>query len=290
MPSKGEIRLAEIDRRLGSLISVSRGVVSQLKELNQKSKDLRVELRDISSKIAEERDDLQVLFVESRSLRDNRSQLIETIRTSREDIRSVEKSVMGFEEVSTGEDEQILSRKLEAIEWKLQAERLSRDEERGLVEHIKVLETRLHNWRKAYSKRQHLSDLVGNSHEIRAKIEELDERRASVREKIGPTKESIKGRVGARIQVFEELDGNREDVKELVTSMHRAGDEISQLREERGALQENLRSRSTSSLASRRMSLLNEKKGEAKKKLQEGKSLSLDELKLAFDQEDELVR
>ncbi len=290
MPSKGEIRLAEIDRRLGSLISVSRGVVSQLKELNQKSKDLRVELRDISSKIAEERDDLQVLFVESRSLRDNRSQLIETIRTSREDIRSVEKSVMGFEEVSTGEDEQILSRKLEAIEWKLQAERLSRDEERGLVEHIKVLETRLHNWRKAYSKRQHLSDLVGNSHEIRAKIEELDERRASVREKIGPTKESIKGRVAARIQVFEELDGNREDVKELVTSMHRAGDEISQLREERGALQENLRSRSTSSLASRRMSLLNEKKGEAKKKLQEGKSLSLDELKLAFDQEDELVR
>ena len=290
MPSKGEIRLAEIDRRLGSLISVSRGVVSQLKELNQKSKDLRVELRDISSKIAEERDDLQVLFVESRSLRDNRSQLIETIRTSREDIRSVEKSVMGFEEVSTGEDEQILSRKLEAIEWKLQAERLSRDEERGLVEHIKVLETRLHNWRKAYSKRQHLSDLVGNSHEIRAKIEELDERRASVREKIGPTKESIKGRVGARIQVFEELDGNREDVKELVTSMHRAGDEISQLREERGALQENLRSRSASSYASRRMSLLNEKKGEAKKKLQEGKSLSLDELKLAFDQEDELVR
>ena len=158
MPSKGEIRLAEIDRRLGSLISVSRGVVSQLKELNQKSKDLRVELRDISSKIAEERDDLQVFFVESRSLRDNRSQLIETIRTSREDIRSVEKSVMGFEEVSTGEDEQILSRKLEAIEWKLQAERLSRDEERGLVEHIKVLETRLHNWRKAYSKRAHLSD------------------------------------------------------------------------------------------------------------------------------------
>lgn len=290
MPSKGEIRLAEIDRRLGSLISVSRGVVSQLKELNQKSKDLRVELRDISSKIAEERDDLQVFFVESRSLRDNRSQLIETIRTSREDIRSVEKSVMGFEEVSTGEDEQILSRKLEAIEWKLQAERLSRDEERGLVEHIKVLETRLHNWRKAYSKRQHLSDLVGNSHEIRAKIEEVDERRALVREKIGPTKESIKGRVAARIQVFEELDGNREDVKELVTSMHRAGDEISQLREERGALQENLRSRGVSSLASRRMSLLNEKKGEAKKKLQEGKSLSLDELKLAFDQEDELVR
>ncbi len=290
MPSKGEIRLAEIDRRLGSLISVSRGVVSQLKELNQKSKDLRVELRDISSKIAEERDDLQVFFVESRSLRDNRSQLIETIRTSREDIRSVEKSVMGFEEVSTGEDEQILSRKLEAIEWKLQAERLSRDEERGLVEHIKVLETRLHNWRKAYSKRQHLSDLVGNSHEIRAKIEDLDERRALVREKIGPTKESIKGRVAARIQVFEELDGNREDVKELVTSMHRAGDEISQLREERGALQENLRSRGVSSLASRRMSLLNEKKGEAKKKLQEGKSLSLDELKLAFDQEDELVR
>jgi len=290
LPSKGEIRLAEIDRRLGSLISVSRGVVSQLKELNQKSKDLRVELRDISSKIAEERDDLQVFFVESRSLRDNRSQLIETIRTSREDIRSVEKSVMGFEEVSTGEDEQILSRKLEAIEWKLQAERLSRDEERGLVEHIKVLETRLHNWRKAYSKRQHLSDLVGNSHEIRAKIEDLDERRALVREKIGPTKESIKGRVAARIQVFEELDGNREDVKELVNSMHRAGDEISQLREERGALQENLRSRGVSSLASRRMSLLNEKKGEAKKKLQEGKSLSLDELKLAFDQEDELVR
>jgi len=290
LPSKGEIRLAEIDRRLGSLISVSRGVVSQLKELNQKSKDLRVELRDISSKIAEERDDLQVFFVESRSLRDNRSQLIETIRTSREDIRSVEKSVMGFEEVSTGEDEQILSRKLEAIEWKLQAERLSRDEERGLVEHIKVLETRLHNWRKAYSKRAHLSDLVGNSHEIRAKIEEVDERRALVREKIGPTKESIKGRVAARIQVFEELDGNREDVKELVTSMHRAGDEISQLREERGALQENLRSRGVSSLASRRMSLLNEKKGEAKKKLQEGKSLSLDELKLAFDQEDELVR
>ncbi|MFB3043429.1 MAG: hypothetical protein ACE1ZC_04045 [Nitrososphaerales archaeon] len=290
MPSKGEVRLGEIDRRLGSLISHSRGVVSQLKELNQKSKDLRVELRDISSKIAEERQDLQVLFVESRSLRDSRSQLIEKIRTSREAIRNVEKSVMGFEDVSSGENEEILSRQLEAIEWKLQAERLSRDEERGLVDHIKILETRLHNWRKAYSKRQHLSDLVGDSREIRAKIDELDDRRAFVREKIGPNKESVKGRVAARTQLFDELDENREDVKELVTSMHRAGDEISQLREERGALHESLRLRNASSFASRRMSLLNEKKGEAKKKLQEGKSLSLDELKLAFDQEDELVR
>ncbi len=290
MPSKGEIRLGEIDRRLGSLISLSRGIVSQLKELNQKSKDLRIELRDISSKIDQERQDLQVFFAESRSLRDSRSQLIEKIRSSREAIRNVEKSVIPFEDGSPGEDEEVLSKQLDAIEWKLQAERLSSDEERGLVEHIKVLETRLHNWRKAYSKRQHLSDLVGDSRDIRGQIEELDDRRAQVREKIGPGKDSVKGRIAGRTQLFQELDSNREDVKELVDSMHRAGDEISQLREERKALHENLRSRNASSLASRRISILNEKKGEAKKKLQEGKSLSLDELKLAFDQEDELFR
>ena len=83
----------------------------------------------------------------------NRRELLSKIRDTKAKSADVEKVLKGFEK-SIPRGGEALNERLKKVEWKLQTERLSREEEKQLVSMVKDLETKQKTWKKANSTKQ----------------------------------------------------------------------------------------------------------------------------------------
>ena len=94
----------------------------------------------------------------------------------------VEKVLNGYEK-NIPKGGEALNDRLKKVEWRLQAERLSRDEEKQLVAIVKDLETKLRAWKKAYSTKQEYSKLMDQIKGLKSKLDEMNHFRAKTIQK-----------------------------------------------------------------------------------------------------------
>ena len=149
MDSNEDQRLDKIEEEISSLLGSRTGIISQLKTLHQKSNDLNDKMRSVSSRFDSGRKDLKSDYSESRSFRESRGKVLEEIRVIRTTISSLQ-GIMAESEKSSGiGNEKMITDQLYQIDWKLQTAKLTRDEEKELVECIRILEGRLSKLKKA---------------------------------------------------------------------------------------------------------------------------------------------
>jgi len=272
--------LDEIEQKISSSISYRLSLINELKKLSQKRRELREEIREITNKLREEKKAISEQNSLINQLRDTRKDILLKIDEIKTKVRETERVLRNFEKEVPHESERVLKGKLDSIEWKLQTEPLTREEEKQLVEYIRKLEFKLHLWKKAYMIRQELNELLTQAKSLMDKLDEMDGIKKSALPKLKTQKEALRNIVMTRQQLIREGREIEQDIEEIEKNLNNIDAELSKLKEKK-------RLEEMSSIRMKEQSLLGEVRSKARDKLEKGKSLSWEELKVLFEDKNE---
>ena len=284
MSSTEEAVLAEMTKRLDSLAVYKRGIISQLRELNQRGKESQVEFGKLTDSLRTEREQLNELFPKLKEYKDKRTEIVLKLKEGKEQARKVGTNLKGYEKGGF-ENDTVLTEKLNKIEWKLQTERLTREEEKELVQLIKELEAKLKRYKKANNTRQEYRDIVGDVNELRDKVDEIDVAADVIREEIGKRKESVHQLLTQRQNILDEIKEHGKDIGELRTQLDKAYAEFEEIRKKRNDMIISMKAKDNETIMMKRKAFLEKATDEARSKLEAGLTLSFDELRLALGEE-----
>lgn len=277
----------EIEQKISSLITYKSGLINELKKLGQRKRELRSEIKEITNKLIEGKKVISEQNLLIRKLRDSYKDILSKMNEIWVKVREIEKALKNFEKEVPYESGVDLKEKLDNIEWELQTVPLTRDKEKQLVEHIKKLEIKLYLWEKAYATRQELSRLLAEAESLRDKLNEMNELKKLAYTKLRTQKEALKNIVMVKHQLIQECREIWQDEDEIKRNLDHIDAELSKLKEHKKKILEKKRLDEISFIKMKEQSLLEEVRSKAKDKITKGKSLSLDELKVLFEDKDE---
>ncbi len=155
--------------------------LDSLEELADERDRLRDEERRILSDLAETRAKMAKLRVQLQELRKTRDELNETVRAlkkSRDELReSSRRSLVSLRELvkfTRGMDEgSRAEREMAELEWKIQTSSLEKDEEKRLLNKVRLLEAKVGAHRKTRKLSEEVGKYRAEADEIHNKIQEL---------------------------------------------------------------------------------------------------------------------
>ena len=262
---------------------------------------MRDELNTITSQLGEHQADLEPLYGEVGSYRKERQGLLNEKKQIWTQINDANDGIKQNDSLSKDqnsktdrkfnkkENSKNPSKQIKEIEWKLQTAKLSRQEEKQLIENIKTLQKKYNIWKKTTGARKELSTLFKKIKQIGTNIDTLDKSRESTKSSLSEKKSVFDTKFKQREQLFNEMNGFNEDIRELETTLKANSKELQLLKTQRTEIFKSLKSFSKSEILKKKKVILEKEKSKAKEKLESGQSLSFEELRLAYDDDDEYL-
>ncbi len=287
MQSKDLSAVEAMEQKISSLLTYRSGLIKEIKSLHTKRRDLREEINNLTEKIRRTRESLNRGYEVFKDTREARSATLSQIRELRLKIRASEENLEKFESNIPQRESDTISEKLKAADWKLQTEKLTREEEKQLVELVKNLELKLRLWKNAYTTRQELYDLRGKMRKFKGKLDEVALTREGAEVGLESGKQKLTSDLKARDQLFTEIDELNDDISELESAIDKADEQIEELRQKRRDVINEVRQKEKEAVKNKETELLKKAKGDAKDKLAKGEKLTFEELRLAIEEEPE---
>tara|TARA_B100001146_G_scaffold154020_1_gene135390 strand:- start:112 stop:1020 length:909 start_codon:yes stop_codon:yes gene_type:complete len=290
-----------ITTKIKDLLDSRKNLVTQLKSLNKKRLDMRDELNTITSQLGEHQAALEPLYGEVGNYRKERQGLLNEKKQIWTQINDANDGIKQNDSLSKDqnsktdrkfnkkENSKNLSKRIKEIEWKIQTAQLSRQEEKQLIESIKTLQKKYNIWKKSTNARKELSALFKKIKHIGTNIDTLDKSRESTKSSLSEKKSVFDTKFKQREQLFNEMNGFNEDIRELETTLKANSKELQLLKTQRTEIFKSLKSFSKSEILKKKKVILEKEKSKAKEKLESGQSLSFEELRLAYDDDDEYL-
>ena len=290
-----------ITTKIKDLLDSRKNLVTQLKSLNKKRLDMRDELNTITSQLGEHQAALEPLYGEVGNYRKERQGLLNEKKQIWTQINDANDGIKQNDSLSKDqnsktdrkfnkkENSKNLSKRIKEIEWKIQTAQLSRQEEKQLIESIKTLQKKYNIWKKSTNARKELSALFKKIKQIGTNIDTLDKSRESTKSSLSEKKSVFDTKFKQREQLFNEMNGFNEDIRELETTLKANSKELQLLKTQRTEIFKSLKSFSKSEILKKKKVILEKEKSKAKEKLESGQSLSFEELRLAYDDDDEYL-
>ena len=291
----------EITTKIKDLLDSRKNLVTQLKSLNKKRLDMRDEINTITSQLGEHQADLEPLYGDVGSYRKERQGLLnekKQIWTQINDTNDGVKENGTLSKVQTSntdrkfnkkENTKNISKQIKEIEWKIQTAQLSRQEEKQLIKNITTLQKKYNIWKKSTSARKELSALFKKIKQIGTSLDTMDKSRESAKASFDEKKLVFNTKFKQREQLFSEMNGFNDDIRELETTLKTNSKELQLSKTQRSEIFKSLKSFSKSEILKKKKIILEKEKSKAKEKLESGQSLSFDELRLAYDDDDEYL-
>jgi len=250
-------------------------VLTSLKEISEQLKEQR-NLRD------SEINELRQLIEESKQLKANLQDTLHTLTTSKKELAVVKRI---FREESSEEVERAIAE----LEWRLQTERLTREQEKALLLRIKEMHLKKAEIEQREATLEKLNQLSAESTNLSERLKEVRVKIDEAKRKIEATKEAIS-------KLLERRENLQSELKLLNNTIQEKEQHL-----------ENLQTKLLASLAKRREVLEAKRQEEVKKakekmiqeisrlredirsRLLEGKKVELGELKLLLNPEDEIA-
>ena len=189
-----------------------------------------------------------------------------------------------------------ISKQIKEIEWKIQTAQLSRQEEKQLIKNITTLQKKYNIskkeyniWKKSTTARKELSALFKKIKQIGTSIDTIDKSREREKASFYEKKSVFDTKFKQREQLFSEMNGFNDDIRELETTLKANSKELQLLKTQRTEIFKSIKSVSKSAILKKKKVILEKEKSKAKEKLESGQALSFDELRLAYDDDDEYL-
>ena len=291
----------EITTKIKDLLDSRKNLVTQLKSLNKKRLDMRDEINTITSQLGEHQADLEPLYGEVGSYRKERQGLLNEKKQIWTQINDTNDSIKENDTLSKDqtsktdrkfnkkENTKNISKQIKEIEWKIQTAQLSRQEEKQLIKNITTLQKKYNIWKKSTSARKELSALFKKIKQIGTSLDTMDKSRESAKASFDEKKLVFNTKFKQREQLFSEMNGFNDDIRELETTLKTNSKELQLSKTQRSEIFKSIKSFSKSEILKKKKIILEKEKSKAKEKLESGQSLSFDELRLAYDDDDEYL-
>jgi uncharacterized coiled-coil DUF342 family protein len=291
----------EITTKIKDLLDSRKNLVTQLKSLNKKRLDMRDEINTITSQLGEHQADLEPLYGEVGSYRKERQGLLNEKKQiwtqindtndgiKENDTLSKDQTSKTDRKFNKKENTKNISKQIKEIEWKIQTAQLSRQEEKQLIKNITTLQKKYNIWKKSTSARKELSALFKKIKQIGTNLNTIDKSRESAKASFDEKKLVFNTKFKQREQLFSEMNGFNDDIRELETTLKTNSKELQLSKTQRSEIFKSLKSFSKSEILKKKKIILEKEKSKAKEKLESGQSLSFDELRLAYDDDDEYL-
>jgi uncharacterized coiled-coil DUF342 family protein len=289
MQPQGEVDLEALSQKIDSLASQRQEMINEYRRLDQRRRDIRKEIRELTEKINLDRKSLDEYYEQMTTFKSNRRELLSKIRDMKAKSAEVEKVLKGFEK-GIPKGGEALNERLKKVEWKLQTERLSRDEEKQLVSVVKDLETKLKAWKKAYSTKQELTGFLDEIKGLKSKLDEMNKFRTENDPQVKARHERVATMLNQRHQLFQEIEDINNSLVELDARITKSTQDLDEMRGQRRSLVEGRRTRDYESSKAKTRQIVDRARVDAKKKYEQGEKLSLDELKLVFADDNEVLK
>ena len=292
---------SEINNKIKDLLDSRKNLITQLKSLNKKRLDMRDEINTITSQLGEHQADLEPLYQQVGDLRKERQGLINEKKQIWTKINDTNGSIKPIESnnkehgskndrrFNKKENFKNVSKRIKEIEWKLQTEQLTREEEKKLIDNIKILQKKYNEWKKTNSTRQEISGLFKKIKKIGSNMDTIEESRKTTKASLEEKKVVFDSKFQQREKLFSEMNGFNDDIQELETTLKTNSKELQVLKSQRNEIFKSIKSVSKSEILKKKKVILEKEKTKAKEKLESGQSLSFDELRLAYDDDDEYL-
>lgn len=287
MQTKDSIEIDKINQNIISHSTYRSGLIQEIKVLHQKRKDLRQEIIALSKKIEKTRDSLGDGYYNYKNARKNRREILAKIRELRPKIKVEEEEIRKFERTITKEDSSVIAKRLKEADWKIQTEKLTREEEKQLVQLVKELELKLHLLKQAYGSKQKYYDMQKEMRILQDKMDEISMSSQVSEDEFEVGKDRLANDFKCREQLYTEIDKVNEDISELDQAIQKTDQQLDEIRSKRRDMINQRKKRETDSIKNIEQELLSKAKDEAKDKMAQGKKLTFDELRLAWEDEAE---
>ena len=262
---------------------------------------MRDEINTITSQLGTHQADLEPLYQQVGDLRKERQGLINEKKQiwtkindanggmKPTDSNNKEQGSKNDRRFNKKENFKNVSKRIKEIEWKLQTEQLTREEEKKLIESIKSLQKKYNEWKKTHSARQEVSGLFKKIKKIGSSMDTIEESRKTTKATLEEKKIVFDSKFQQRVNLFTEMNGFNDDIQELETTLKTNSKELQVLKSQRNEIFKSIKSVSKSEILKKKKVILEKEKTKAKEKLESGQSLSFDELRLAYDDDDEYL-
>ena len=292
----------EINNKIKDLLDSRKNLITQLKSLNKNRLDMRDEINTITSQLGEHQADLEPLYQQVGNLRKERQELINEKKQIWTKINDANGGIKPTESnnkdqgskndrrFNKKENFKNVSKRIKEIEWKLQTEQLTREEEKKLIDNIKSLQKKYNEWKKTNSARQEISGLFKKIKKIGSNMDTIEESRKTTKASLDEKKVVFDTKFQQREKLFSEMNGFNDDIQELETTLKTNSKELQLLKSQRNEIFKSIKSVSKSEILKKKKVILEKEKSKAKEKLESGQSLSFDELRLAYDDDDEYLK
>ena len=287
LQSKNSEEMETLNQKIISLATYRSGLIKEIKVLHQKRKDIRQEIRGLSRKIEETRETLGDGYNTYKNTRKIRRETISKIRELQLKIQPIEMDLKKFEQNIPKEKSFKIAEMLKAADWKIQTEKLTREEEKQLVHLVKDLESKLRLLKKAYEIRQNIYDKRGEINILKDKMDEIVLSGREAETEFETAKDRFTHDFKVRDQLYKEIDEMNEDISELENAIEKTDQQLDEMRKKRRDMISIGKEQEIELVKNKEQELLAKAKSEAKDKLLQGRKLTFEELKLAFEEEHE---
>lgn len=289
MQPQGEVDLEALSQKIDALASQRLEMINEYRRLDQRRRDIRKEIRELTDKINTDRKSLDEYYEHMTTFKASRRDLLSKIRDVRAKSTEIEKVLNDFEK-NIPKGGEALNDRLKKAEWRLQTERLSRDEEKQLVSIVKDLERKLKAWKKAYTTKQEHTKLMDQIKELKSKLDEMNRFRTENDSEVKARHERVATMLNQRHQLFQEIETINGTLVELDGKITGTTTELEVFRGQRRNQLDGRRSREYETSKAKTRQLVNQARDGARKKYEQGEKLSLDELKLVFGDDNEVLK
>ncbi len=289
MQPVGELDLEALSRQIDALATLRSNLIIDYKRLDQRRREIRNEIRGFTEKINVDRKALDEYYEKLSAFKAARRDILSRIRDMKTKSSEVEKELKQFEKKLPREGE-ALNERLKKVEWKLQTERLTRDEEKQLVGMVKELEKKLKVWKKADTTKKELGGVLGQIRLFKKQLDEMNMFKSTNDPAVKARHERVATMMNSRHQLFSEIEPIDGELVEIDAKIAKATQDLDSLRSQRRSLVDDKRTRDHESSRAKTRELVERAKDEAIKKLEQGGKLSFDELRLVYADDPEAIK
>src|SRR5487761_811900 len=289
MQPLGEVDLEALSQQIDALATQRSNLINDYKRLDQRRREIRRGIRDYTEKINVDRKALDEYYEKLSRFKSSRRDILSKIRDMKTKSSEVEKALKQFEKGLPREGD-ALNERLKKVEWKLQTERLTRDEEKQLVGMVKELETKLKVWKKAHSTKQELSGVLEQIRLLKKQLDDMNVFKTTNDPEMKTRHERVATMMNSRHQLFQEIESINNELVAIDANIAKATQDLDGLRAQRRMLVDGKRTRDHESSRAKTRELVERAKDDAMKKLEQGGKLSFDELRLVYADDPETIK
>ena len=220
-------KLAPLTEQKDTLDDEANRLAEKRNRLNEKLRDLRNEIQELRSK----RDEANVRVKE---LKQQRNSITAKIHEKIEEVKKLSEERHAFSKKTPSKSRRTLEEEVKSIDWKIQTSSLTLQEEKNLVDKVKMLETQL----SAYRKAEQLEKVID---ELHTEVENLKSEREHCHEALTAHSQKSQEIHAKMLSKIEESKQIKIEADDAHTRFVEAKEKTRPLREEIAAISSRIR-------------------------------------------------